>query len=130
MSESNEQHSRVEPSVLQTALLDEIAERLLKLQQYEEEERAEGVTEPIEPVAVTDARRRVEAHVKPWFSVSLANDGPDDVWAIVNTEKSFDAHRVRVGETYAVSMLRGVIKDVLLWCDAGETGSVRLVGSR
>jgi len=116
--------------VLQAALLDEIADRLLNIQRMVSEEKPEGVVEPIEPVSVTDSARRVVAPVKPWFSVSIVNDGPNDVYAIVNTEKSFDWHRIPVGETYKVDMKRPIIKDILLKCEPGEKASVRVVGSR
>jgi hypothetical protein len=112
------------------ALLDEIAGRLSSLQRYEEERRAEGVVEPIEPISVTDEVRRVIPPLKPWFSAVIVNDGPDDVWVIVNAEKSFEWHRVAKDETYPVDMKRGAIEDVLLKCDPGKTASVRVVGAR
>jgi hypothetical protein len=115
---------------MSVALLDEIAERLCALQRFQEEERAEGVVEPIEPVSVNEELRHVIAPIKPWFSVNVVNDGPDDVYVMVNTEKSFDWHRVPQGESYRVDMKRGIIKDLLLKCEAGKTASVRLVGSR
>jgi len=121
---------KVVPSVFQTALLDEIAERLLKIQEMLAEEKPEGIVEPIEPITVTETTRRVVAPVKPWFSVTIVNDGPADVYAIVNTEKSFDTHRIAVDETYTTNMKRGIIKDVLLKCDPGKTASVRVVGTR
>jgi hypothetical protein len=129
-SEFTAERRRLRPDVLQTALLDEIAERLYALQRFQEEERAEGVVEPIEPISVNEEPRRVVAPLKPWFSVNVVNDGPDDVYVMVNTEKSFDWHRVPQGESYRVDMKRGIIKDLLLKCEAGKTASVRLVGSR
>jgi hypothetical protein len=129
MAESK-QEKFVRPEVLQAALLDEIAERLYTMQRFQEEERAEGVVEPIEPISVNEEPRRVIAPLKPWFSVNVVNDGPDDVYVLVNTEKSFDWHRVPKGESYRVDMKRGIIKDLLLKCEAGKTASVRLVGAR
>ena len=130
MYEYTEERKKVKPDVLQTALLDEIAERLLHVERMLAEEKPEGVVEPIEPVSVTETLRRVKAPFKPWFSVSIVNDGPNDVYVIVNSEKSFEWHRVPVGETYKVDMKRPAIKDVLLKCEPGETASVRVVGSR
>lgn len=129
-SKFTEQRKRVKPEVLQAAILDEIAERLYSLEQMQKEEKAEGVVEPIEPVAVTDEVRRVVAPFKPWFSVVIVNDGPDDVYAIVNSEKSFEWHQIPKGEPYKVDMKRAIIKDVLLKCESGENASVRVVGSR
>jgi hypothetical protein len=129
-SESIAERKRLRSDVLQTALLDEIAERLYALQRFQEEERAEGIVEPIEPISVNEEPRRVVAPVKPWFSVNVVNDGPNDVYVMVNTEKSFDWHRVPKGESYRVDMKRGIIKDLLLKCEAGKTASVRVVGAR
>ena len=104
-----------------------VQQKMLKL---EEQQTPLGVTEPMEPLTITSDRRHIEAHYGPWFSVLIDNDGPKDVWCIVNTEKSFDPHLVRVGRTYTVTMGRPLIKDVLLYCEAGETASVRVVGTR
>jgi len=125
-----EEEKRVRADVLMAALLDEIAERLTTLEQFQREQRPEGVVEPIEPITVTDKVRRVVAPFKPWFNVEVVNNGPSDVWVIVNPEKSFDWHRVGAKETYRVPMGRPIIKDVLLKCELGETATVRLVGSR
>jgi hypothetical protein len=129
-SESIAERKRLRPDVLQTALLDEIAERLYTLQRFQEEERAEGVVEPVEPISVTHEVRRVISPIKPWFDVNVINDGPDDVYVMVNSEKSFEWHRVPKNETYKVDMKRGIIKDVLLKCEPGKTASVRVVGAR
>jgi len=120
---------RVEGGPLQIALLDEIAERLLAIQKYLEESRPEGITEPIEPVLVTDEYRVVRA-LKPWFSVIIINDGPDDVFVIVNSDRSYDPHRVPVNEVYNIDMKRGIIRDVVLWCEKDKKASVRIVGVR
>ena len=128
--EKVEGEKRVRADVFQAALLDEIAERLLSIEQMLGEEKPEGVVEPMEPITVTDVTRRVMAPIKPWFSVNIVNDGPNDVYAIVNSEKSFEWHRIPKGEPYKVDMKRPVIKDVLLKCESGENASVRVVGAR
>jgi hypothetical protein len=114
---------------LTAVLLADIDDKLLAIREYAEERRAEGITEPVEPLVVTSEPRRIRAE-KPWFSVMIVNDGPNDVDVIVNTEKSFREHKVAADETYKVDMFRGVIKDVLLWCAPAETASVRFVGVR
>jgi hypothetical protein len=125
-----DEEKRVRPDVLVAGLLDEIAQRLMAVEQLMREQVPEGVVEPIEPVSVTDEVRRVTAPVKPWFDVVVVNDGPGDVYVIVNPDRSYDWHRVPMDETYRVDMKRGIIKDVLLRCDPGGAASVRLVGSR
>jgi len=111
------------------ALLDEIAERLLSLENLAKAEVPEGIVEPIEKFTVTSERRRIDAR-KPWFSISLINDGPHSVFAIVNSVKSFDEHEILIHETYTINVLVAKIVDVLLRCNVGETAHVRLVGVR
>jgi hypothetical protein len=96
----------------------------------QKEEKLEGVVEPIEPITVSSEVRRVIPPIKPWFCVEVANDGPDDVYVLVNPEKSFDWHQVLNGETYKVDMKRPVITEVELKCESDKTASVRLVGVR
>lgn len=130
MMEEKNKERRVSPAVLTVALLDEVAERLLTIQKLAEEQRAEGVVEPIEPVAVVATPRRVLAPFKPWFSITIVNDGPNDVKALVNTETGLDWHKIVKDETFKVEVNRGILKDVLLKCEPNENASVRIVGSR
>lgn len=102
----------------------------MKMQHYEEESRVEGITEPLGPIAVTSETRRVKPFTKPWHSVSIVNDGPDVVYVIVNSEKSFDEYPLRIGETYMVDMHRPCIKDVLMRCEVGGSASARFIGAR
>lgn len=130
-SESIVERKKVRPDVLQTALLDEIAERLMTLERLQKEERAEGVVEPIEPVSVTEEGKHLRPPVgKPWMSMDLINDGPQSCWVLVNTGKSIDPHEVKKGETYPIDMKRPIIEDVYLYCKPGETASLRIVGLR
>jgi hypothetical protein len=111
--------------------LDEIAERLLRIQQLEEEERPKGIVEPLDPVSVTQARKLIILPSgEPWFSVQFVNDGPDAVNVIVNKKRSFNEHRMLLDETYKVDFGRPLIEDALVWCDPGETATVRIVGTR
>lgn len=113
----------LDPEVMQVVLLQEI-------QKYMKEARAEGIVEPLKSVSVTDAPKQIRAPYKPWFTVELLNDGPNTVHAIFNTEKSFDEHEIRKGESCKVEMGRGIIKDVYVKCDKGERAKIRLVGTR
>lgn len=119
------------PELLQVAILDEIAGRLLALETLSKEQRPEGFVDTFDAVAVTDHVRKIStSHNYPWFSIIVVNDGPDDVWALVNPRKNPTPHRVAVGEPYNVDMRRGIIRQLNLWCEAGETASVRVVGLR
>jgi len=114
---------------MEVGLLREIADRLIEVKKILQDEQAFGAVEPIENIAVTSQKNHI-VRINPWMSVTLINAGPNSVFAIVNTEKSFDEHEVLNGETATIDMHRPIIKDVLLWCRTGETASVRLVGSR
>lgn len=111
------------------ALLNEIAERLLNIENLYKEEAPFGAVEAIEKFTITSQRNHI-TRLKPWISMALVNDGPHSVFVIVNTEKSFDEHEVQNGETYTIDMHRPKIEDILMWCNNGETASVRLVGTR
>ena len=105
------------------------ADRLLEVKEIMQEEQAFGAVEAIENITVTSQKNHI-TRIKPWMSVTIINDGPDSVFAIVNTEKSFDEHELMKGETATIDMHRPIIKDLLLWCHTGETAVVRIVGSR
>lgn len=114
---------------MEVALLNEIAERLMNLEKLIQATQPIGAVEPIEKFTITDVRRHMPLQ-KPWCSVSVINDGDDDVFCIVNTEKSFEDHRIHANETYTINMVTGIIKDLLFWCAHGEHATVRIVGTR
>ena len=131
MSPSTEkQNNRVESGPIGIALLNEIAERLMNLENLAKATQPIGAVEPIEKFRITDVRRHMPLQ-KPWFSVSVINDDDhNDVFCIVNTEKSFEEHRIHALETYNINMVTAVIKDLLFWCNHGESATVRIVGTR
>ena len=128
-SKSIDEQKRIETGPMQVALLNEIAERLMALEKLSQAEAPEGIVEPIEKYTITDQRRVMRCR-KAWFSISIINDGQCSVFAIVNTLKSFDEHEIMSGETYNIDMRRGLIQDVLMWCNVGEQSKVRIVGVR
>jgi len=129
VSQSTEKQNRISEGPMSVALLNEIAERLMSLEKLAKATQPIGAVEPIEKFVITDVRRHMPLQ-KPWFSVSIINDGDDDVFCIVNTEKSFEEHRIHLNETYNINMVTAVIKDLLFWCSHGEHATVRIVGTR
>lgn len=132
MSASKEQRKILDPSVLNTAILDEIAERLYKIEQHYKEETPEGIVEPLATLTVTTTPVVVEPphEGKFWFSVSIINDGPNTCWVVVNTGKSSTRpHPVVEDETYEVAFTKALIYDLRLYTDSGTT-SVRITGTR
>lgn len=127
---SSEDDKRVNPLVLQTALLDEIAQRLMELQK-QLPEKPIGMVEPLSPVHVTtDARVVFPPMKKKWFSVSIVNDGPSDCWVVVNTEKSPpQPYLTRVGEAYEAGFGYPAIEDIRVYTENG-TANLRIKGVR
>jgi len=112
------------------AEMRESSQRLTSLENLAKATQPVGAVEPIEKFRITDVRRHMRL-VKPWFSVSVINDDDhNDVFCIVNTEKSFEEHRILPHETYNIALVTAVIKDLLFWCNHGETATVRIVGTR
>ena len=117
---------------LNTALLDEIAQRLLNIEVHNKELSPEGIVEPLAVIIVTTANTIVEPPNlgNLWFSVSIINDGPDPCWVVINSGKSSTTpHRINDDETYEVSFIKPVIQDLMLSTDSG-TASVRITGTR
>ena len=117
---------------LNTALLDEIAQRLLNIEVHNKELSPEGIVEPLAIIIVTTANTIVEPPNlgNLWFSVSIINDGPDPCWVVINSGKSSTTpHRINDDETYEVRFIKPVIQDLMLSTDSG-TASVRITGTR
>jgi hypothetical protein len=115
---------------MQVALLDEIADRLMRLEK-QLPEKPEGIIEPLNPVRATTTPRVIRPNMrKKWFSVVIVNDGPNDCWIIVNTEKSPpQPYLTRVGEAYETDLGSAAIEDVRVYTDTG-TANLRIRGVR
>lgn len=132
MSESKEYRKRLNPEVLNTALLDEIAERLLAIEIHNQELSPEGIVEPLPIITVTTTPIVVQPpqEGKHWFSLSAVNDGPQPVWIVINTGKSSTRpYHVLVDEIYEVTFIKPRIYDMRLYTDTGNA-SVRIKGAR
>jgi len=130
VSELKEQPKRIDPGVMSVALLDEIAERLLSIEQDIKESKAEGIVEPLRLTTSTTTPAVTRPLQKPWFSISIVNDGPADCWIVVNTGKSSTTpYLLRNGETTEIEMGSPRIVDLSHYTDAG-TASLRIRGVR
>ena len=139
MSEENGEQNRLKAEVLNAALLREIGDRLLWLQDHFKEATTEGFAEPREPIVVTAAGVTVEPESKPWFSVTIWNDGQANVDVLVMSDASEEKwtrprttrwHTVLPTEVYGPVFTAGQIRYVMLRTAAGLTSTVRLVGVR
>ena len=129
-SKPTETQNRLDPSAMMVGLLREIGDRLLHLEKHFGEEHPEGIFEPVEPINVSGTPKIIKPFSKKWFSVIVINDGSDVVHMVVNAEKNYEYHQISSGEQITVDMHIGIINDVVLRCDHGETASVRLIGVR
>lgn len=121
---------RVNPEIAQVVLLDEIADRLLRLEKILPL-RPDGIVEPLTPTRASVEPKVIHPpYQKKWFSVSIVNDGPEDCWVIVNTEKSpAQPYLTRVGEEYSVSLGGPAIEDIRVYTESG-TANLRIKGVR
>lgn len=128
MSESIEKPKRIDPGVMSVALLDEIAERLLSMENKLEAMTPEGIVEPLKIITSTTTPNVVKPPGKPWFSISIVNDGPADCWIVVNTEKSSTTpYLLKEGETTEIELGVSRIVDVYHYTES-ETASLRIRG--
>jgi len=92
----------------------------------------EGVVEPLAIKHVTTETMVIHPpeRGKPWFSVSVVSDGPNDCMIVVNTEKSATTpYRLKIDETFDVDMGSAKIVDLLCYCETG-TADLRIRGVR
>jgi len=130
--ESKEQRALLESRLLNTALLDEIAERLLSIENHNNDITPLGIVEPLPIQTVTISPVVVEPphEGKYWFSVTVINDGPEDCWIVLNTGKSSTIpHKMVVDEVYEVQFIKPLIYDLRLYTDSGST-TLRIRGAR
>ena len=119
------QNDRMDPGVMQVALLNEVAERLLTLQTFLQP--PEGIIEPYEVANITTQKRTIKPD-KKWFSVQILNDGPGDLSVLINPTQNHLPHRMLFGEPYAVDMRNGLITEIQL--SSSTTTAARVIGVR
>lgn len=123
----------INPQAMQIALLDEIADRLMKLQQYQNESRPEGIVEPLHLLTVSTHLTVVHPvdQRKPWFSITIVKLDEVELNVIINTEKSGTTPYVMgVDENvYDQHFSMPMINDVMLSTNTG-TCRVKVRGSR
>jgi len=74
---------------------------------------------------ITDLRWETVTSM-PWMTFSLINDGPNSVNVVIN-ERTTEKAPVRKGEVLDADLLaQGMIHRVWLYCEKGQTASVRI----
>lgn len=111
-------------------MLDELSEQFINLRQDFEATIPKGVFEPL-TVPVTDSKTILEPPPKgrietmPWISSVICNDGPDDVYMIVN-KGEIPKPPIPPGEQIEVDMKKPQLKKLTFFCLSGENASVRI----
>jgi len=115
----------------QVLLLDRLLKEIRKVSSDIAKQMPEGIVEPLRTITATTTQQVITPPMhKPWFSVSIINDGTHDCWVIVNSEKSSTSPSlVRVGEPCEIDFGAPLIDDLVVWTDAG-TASLRIRGVR
>ena len=114
--------------MLQT--MRQLSEQTNKNTQLIKQQIPEGIIDPKEVTATTAELSIVPPLDKKWFSIAIINDGPDDCYVVVNTEKSStNPSLLLVHETFEVDLGVPKIVDALVWCASGSA-HLRIRGVR
>jgi hypothetical protein len=126
MVSETRQEKFIRPEVLQAALLDEIAERLYRLEQLQA--KPKGSIYPIK-VMVTEIKiiNFVEHYpYTPMFAVTLFNDGPDEVYPSVNVHQRETP--LYSGENVTIEFHAPKIEKLFLAVNDGKKANIRGFG--
>lgn len=133
MAEKEKGERLIRADVLQSALLDEIAGRLLAVQRHFEESKPEGIVEPIHRLTVTTDYTVVRPPFidKKWFSITIVKEDDVELNVVVNTGKSATTPYTMGADekVYDQAFSMPCIEDVMLWTNSG-TCHVKVRGSR
>lgn len=128
MIRADEATVRLLDKMLET--MRQLSEQTNKNTQLIKQQIPEGIVDPKEVTVTTVPQTVVPPLDKKWFSVSVVNDGPNDCYIIVNTEKSStNPYLLRVRETTDVDMGSAKIVDLMLQCRVGSA-NLRIRGVR
>ena len=107
-------------------LLEEIADRLRAIETTLAEDRASGRVKQYAFSAVGRHQVMVADAIHRWLSISIVNDGPDDVF-IASLEATEDLPvRMKKNEKLDIDFKRGVAGLVYVSCADGESASGRI----
>ena len=112
-------------------LLDDMLREIVETKKITESMIEEGIVEPLQPKTITTERILVTTldPSKPWFGIKIWNDGPSDVWVIVNARKLSQPQKIEANDWWGVDFKTAIIDALLLYTEEGET-SVRITGVR
>jgi len=128
-----EEDRKVRPEVLQAALLEEVAERLMSIELMFKKQVPEGIVEPLNSFTASATARVVKPpfHNKLWFSVTIVKEGEVELHLRINTKHGANPYTMGADEkVYDQDFSIPCIEDIQLWTNLGETCRVKIRGSR
>ena len=88
-----------------------------------------GAVEPLSLKTATTTPSNIRFN-HPFFSINIVNNGPNDCWIIVNTEKSYTTpFLLQAGSVEEIDMKTTQIEDIRYYTDVG-TAILRIRGVR
>jgi hypothetical protein len=134
VSESIEKWRGVEAGPLIAALLDEVAERLYKMQTENFKNIEKLLAKPkgyIYPIKITVAKLEIIDFLKEpphtqLFAVTIFNDGPDEVYPSVNIHQRTTP--IKPNENVRFEFTAPKIEKIFLDVDDGKTANIRGFG--
>lgn len=121
---------RLDPKVLQTILSDDAVTLLRDIKKATEAKVPSGTVWSPAGSGETIVKEATIYFPKPLFSISIINDGADEIDVSVNTSKigSPFSHRVKVDETYTINMGAAKISFIYVKVDGGGSATIRYPG--
>lgn len=133
---------KLTPEVIQVTLLDEIASRVADLQStmeslelrvldVHETQKAKitaGILEGAE-IDVTDQLKsvlRVSGYKHKWYELTIFNDGADGVYVSSEESKHKKPLLIKMGDHAKASAKTGSRRDLYVWCNNGESATIRV----
>lgn len=128
---SNDGETKVPSDVAQVILLQRLIEKIGSLEKKIDSMVPDGQVDAIRRVQATPNPQTIRPSLdKPWFSVSIINDGPSDCWVIINSEKSTTSpYQLGLKEVYEADMKTAKIVDIVVHTEVGQA-SLRIRGVR
>lgn len=112
------------PDILNFLMLASINAQTARVRRYFDDRKSKGNVQPYN-IPVTDEAQDIDI-IPVAQSISLFNDGPNTVYYWVNNPYS-EIASVNKGESTNINFETHEIKRLILWCDAGETASLRII---
>jgi hypothetical protein len=136
---------RVNPEVVNVALLYKIANRLEKIETLLSDQVPLGKILNIPNgllitgdtliyflrglVIYPDTTTRdIPSYRRALFDISVENEGPDDCSIVINPDETWGKRTINSGETYELDMKKAAIKEIKLSVAAGGSCTVQISG--